>query len=118
MSVKQLLFNVLQDAVGDFVVGLTPEHLKLGLWSGKIELTDLEVNVEAVRKLGLPASVKEGRVAALELDIPWTALGSSPVRVFIRGVSVTACAKVKVKRAFLMIFLCARRDACVAMDTW
>ena len=28
------------------------------------------------------------------------------------------CAEIKVKRAFLMDFFCARRDACVAMDTW
>ena len=90
MSVKSLLFGVLNDAVGDFVVGLSPEHLKLGLWSGDIELKDLEVNVEAIKKLGLPLELKKGCIKALSLSIPWSSLGSSPVRVAITGVEVVA----------------------------
>lgn len=88
MSLKSLLFNVLEKAIGDFIVGFTAEQLKLGLWSGDIELRDLEVNTAAVAKLGLPVAVKGGRVASLRLSIPWSKLGSQPVVIRIEGVSV------------------------------
>ena len=90
MSVKTVLFNALQGVIGDLIVGFTADKLKVGLWSGKIELDNLEVNVEAARKLGLPVRIIFGKVARLSVSIPWTALGSQPVRIFIRGVSVLA----------------------------
>ncbi|KAH8068657.1 hypothetical protein JL721_6517 [Aureococcus anophagefferens] len=90
MSVKTVLFNALQGVIGDLIVGFTADKLKVGLWSGKIELDNLEVNVEAARKLGLPVRIVFGKVARLSVSIPWTALGSQPVRIFIRGVSVLA----------------------------
>lgn len=40
---KALLLNALHDALSDYVVGLSPERLKFGVWSGKIELNELEV---------------------------------------------------------------------------
>lgn len=86
MSVKSILFNVVQNAIGDFITGFTQDHLKLGLWSGKISLSDLQVNVEAVKKLGLPIGILGGNIESLRLEIPWSRLGSSPVKIFIDGV--------------------------------
>lgn len=40
---KALLLNALHDALSDYVVGLSPEKLKVGVWSGKIVLNELEV---------------------------------------------------------------------------
>ena len=35
--------NALHDALSDYVVGLSPERLKVGVWSGKIVLDELQV---------------------------------------------------------------------------
>lgn len=40
---KALLLNALHEALSDYVVGLSPEKLKVGVWSGKIVLDDLQV---------------------------------------------------------------------------
>ncbi|KAJ1462144.1 hypothetical protein M885DRAFT_506262 [Pelagophyceae sp. CCMP2097] len=89
-GVKAMLFKVLEDALGEFVVGFSPEHLKVGLWSGKIVLNDLEVNSAAVSRLGLPLGVKLGTVRQVSVKIPWTSLGSNPVQVMIDGVRIVA----------------------------
>ena len=57
MSVKKLLYGVLQDALGDYIEGLAPESLKLGLWSGKMELQNLRVNTKAVDELSMPVRI-------------------------------------------------------------
>ncbi|KAJ8600557.1 hypothetical protein CTAYLR_007921 [Chrysophaeum taylorii] len=93
MSLKQILFNVLQNAIGDFIVGFSADQLKLGLWSGEIELKDLEVNTAAVAKLGLPIAIVGGRVEKLRLSIPWSKLGSRPVVVSIQGVQALVAAE-------------------------
>lgn len=40
---KALLLNALHEALSDYVVGLSPENLKVGVWSGKIVLDELQV---------------------------------------------------------------------------
>ena len=105
-SLKKLVFKVLEGVLGDYIVGFNPEQIKVGLvgafqrkaggtfgraqvglWSGKMELVDLEVNTAAIAKLGLPLGVSVGRVARLYISIPWTSLGSTPVRI---GIEVRA----------------------------
>ncbi|CAM9605272.1 unnamed protein product, partial [Scytosiphon promiscuus] len=87
---KALLLNALHDALSDYVVGLSPERLKFGVWSGKIELNELEVNPEAVNQLRLPVKIIHGTINRLEVDIPWAKLGSRPVKVLLQGVSILA----------------------------
>lgn len=43
---KAILLNALHDTLADYVVGLSPEKLKVGVWSGKIVLDDLQVNAK------------------------------------------------------------------------
>lgn len=45
---KALLLNALHDALSDYVVGLSPERLKVGVWSGKIVLDELQVQDDRV----------------------------------------------------------------------
>ncbi|CAM9659912.1 unnamed protein product, partial [Ectocarpus sp. 8 AP-2014] len=85
---KSLLLNALHDALSDYVVGLSPERLKVGVWSGKIVLDELQVNPDAVNQLRLPVNIIHGTVKKLEVDIPWAHLGSRPVKVLLQGVSV------------------------------
>lgn len=46
---KALLLNALHDALADYVLGLSPEKLKVGVWSGKIVLDDLQVGENRAR---------------------------------------------------------------------
>lgn len=48
---KKLLLNSLRSVFADYVVGLTDDKLKLGVWSGYLELHDLQVRVAGVATL-------------------------------------------------------------------
>eukprot|EP01041_Mallomonas_annulata_P004154 gene4154-8257_t len=83
---KRLLLNVLVEFLGDYIEGLSEENLKLGIWSGKLELRNLALKVSTLHKLDLPLTALHGSVKNLKVTIPWTSLESSPVRIVIDGV--------------------------------
>jgi len=85
---KRLLLNVLVNALGDYIEGLTEENLKLGVWSGQIELNNLVLNRKSLHKLNLPLTVVYGSVSKLKVYIPWTSLDSSPVKITVDGVTL------------------------------
>ena len=87
---KRLLLNVLVDVLGNYVEGLNPENLKLGIWDGKIELSDLKLKRTALDGLNLPISVSHGSLKRLEVSIPWASLESKPVIVVMDGVYLQA----------------------------
>lgn len=68
---KQLLLNILGDVLGNYVDGLSVENLKLGVWSGKIELHNLQLKRTALDGLNLPISVSHGSLKNLIVRIPW-----------------------------------------------
>ena len=86
LGVKSLIIDVLQRTVGEFIVGLDQDNLKVGVTSGEIVLTDLELNTAALARFHLPVDVRSARVESLRVEIPWVALSSKPVRIEILGV--------------------------------
>lgn len=87
---KRLLLNILVDVLDDYVEGLSIENLQLGVFSGKVELNNLQLKRTGLDKLNLPISVTHGSLKQLKLKIPWTALESKPVRVIIDGLYLQA----------------------------
>lgn len=87
---KSLLLHVLVDVLGNYVEGLTAENLKLGVWSGKIELNNLQLKDSALDQLNLPLKVVKGSLKKLRVKVPWTQLESKPVEVYIEGVYLLA----------------------------
>lgn len=87
---KSLLLTVLVDVLGNYVEGLTRENLKLGVWSGNVELSNLQLKASALDQLSLPVRVVRGLLSNLRVEVPWTALDSKPVEVFIDGVYLLA----------------------------
>ena len=85
---KSLLVSVLERNLGHFVES-DLSSLKLGLWNGKIRLADVALKPEALYTLGLPLSVRSGKIASLELDIPWRHLGKEKVVIRLTGVEAT-----------------------------
>ena len=84
---KKLLLRALVDALGDYIEGLTEDNLKVGVWSGNIELKNLVLNRNIVNKFPLPSvSIHHGTVSKLTVSIPWTSLDKNPVKVRVDGV--------------------------------
>ena len=80
------LATVLNKVLGDFVEGFNGEQLNVSLFSGKLQLEKMLIRPQAIDQLGLPVVLRYGIINSIEATIPWTALGSSPLKVEVRGV--------------------------------
>lgn len=87
---KHLLLNILVDLLGTYVEGLSIENLKIGVLSGKIEFSNLQLKRTGLDALHLPISISHGSLKRLRVKIPWTALETKPVRVNIDGIYLQA----------------------------
>jgi hypothetical protein len=96
---KKALLDVLEQTIGKYVKNLDAESLNVAVWSGKIELHSLELDVRAVNSeldrqaaetpnLAVPFKVVSGSFEGLEIDVPWSALMSRPVILRARGLKV------------------------------
>eukprot|EP01035_Chromulina_nebulosa_P019459 gene19459-25341_t len=87
---KRLLLGLLVDVLGSYVEGLTEENLKVGVWSGKLQFTNLKLKKSALDNLNLPVTVSHGMLELLKIKVPWTSLDSKPVQVTIDGLYLQA----------------------------
>ncbi|OEU10030.1 hypothetical protein FRACYDRAFT_165020, partial [Fragilariopsis cylindrus CCMP1102] len=89
----------LQQTIGKYVKNLDPESLNVAVWSGKIELNSLELDVESINSLldkqaeeapnfAMPFKILSGRFESFQVDVPWSAIASRPVVLRARGLSV------------------------------
>lgn len=101
---KQALLDVLEQTIGKYVKNLDAESLNVAVWSGKIELHSLELNVEAVNaqldrqaaltpNLDIPFRIREGKFQKFQVDVPWAKLWSKPVVLRAQGLHMTAVSK-------------------------
>ena len=96
---KKAILEVLESTIGRYVLNLDAESLNVAVWSGKIELQSLQLDVAAVNSelsrraheapnLACPFKVCEGRFDKVQLDVPWARLSSRPVVFRARGLWV------------------------------
>lgn len=96
---KATLLDVLEKTIGKYVKNLDPESLSVAVWSGKIELNSLELDVESINSmldkkaeeapnLAMPFKVLSGRFESFQVDVPWSQISSRPVVLRARGLSV------------------------------
>jgi len=96
---KKALLDVLEQTIGKYVKNLDAESLNVAVWSGKIELNNLELDVAAVNaeldrqatetpNLALPLQVLSGNFHSFEVDVPWASLTSRSVVLRARGLHV------------------------------
>ncbi len=83
---KRLVLSALRRVFADYIVELNEENLRLGVWNGRLELENLQINNEAINALQLPVRVISGEVIKFRVYIPWLSLDRTPVRVEIDGV--------------------------------
>ena len=74
MVLEGLLVSILQRHLGQFLDS-DLKALKANLWKGKMSMKNVALRPDALYALGLPLSVKAGRIDLLEIDIPWRRIG-------------------------------------------
>ncbi|KAF5301566.1 hypothetical protein FQR65_LT08871 [Abscondita terminalis] len=87
---ESVVARLLNQILGKYVVDLDTENLNVGIFSGQVQLTDLQLKAEALYELNLPIRVKIGTIGRIWLKIPWNLLWNEPVVVTIEDVLITA----------------------------
>ncbi|CAA6669753.1 unnamed protein product [Spirodela intermedia] len=89
--------SLLQRYLGNYVRGLNKEALKISVWKGDVELTNMQLKPEALNALKLPVKVKAGFLGPSELrciliicHVPWSRLGQEPVLVYLDRILILA----------------------------
>uniref|UniRef100_H3AXY1 Vacuolar protein sorting 13 homolog A n=1 Tax=Latimeria chalumnae TaxID=7897 RepID=H3AXY1_LATCH len=99
MVFESLVVDVLNKFLGDYVVNLDSNQLKLGIWGGDVVLKNLEIKENAISQLDVPFKVKAGHISKLDLKIPWKNIYSQPVEATLDGVYlliVPVASKIKI----------------------
>lgn len=78
--------SVLNKVLGDFIENLNPAQLNLSVFKGKINLRNLGLKAKVMDLLGLPFKLKFGIIGKIDVDIPWSSLGSTPLVVEIEDI--------------------------------
>ncbi|KAF7285850.1 hypothetical protein GWI33_009822 [Rhynchophorus ferrugineus] len=80
--------RILNQLLGKYVQDLDTENLNVGIFSGKVQLTDLKLKPEALYELRLPIEVIAGTIGKIWIQIPWTALWNHSVIINIEDVHI------------------------------
>ena len=65
---EDIVANALQNALGNYFVGVEKQRLKVDVFSGHIELKNLPVREDALSSFQIPYRVRWGMVAAIILQ--------------------------------------------------
>ena len=84
---KSIVLGILMETLGDYI-DFSRDQLKMAVWSGEINISDLSLKSTSLDKLDLPIVFHGGSLSSLHLTIPWTEIGNVPVRVVLDGLCV------------------------------
>jgi len=90
MVLESVVSSVLNQVLSAYVENFNPKQLNVGIWGGDIKLKDLKLKKGALDKFRLPVDVLDGSISSLVLTVPWTALGSRPVKAVIENIYLLA----------------------------
>lgn len=79
--------NVLNSVLGSWVENVNSEQLKLSIFSGQVNLSNLMLKESAIDSLGFPFKLRSGCIKSLDIDIPWSSLASNPLKIQITGIN-------------------------------
>ena len=82
---KQALQGILSDLLGKYVDGLSLDNLRVGIFSGNIEIQNLTLKLNVLDQFNLPLRLIKGSIGTIKITIPWTNLGSKPVIFSLDG---------------------------------
>ena len=90
---ESLVATLLNRLLGMYVKNFDANQLSVGIWSGKVQLKNLELRREALDQLKLPINVVEGHLGLLILEIPLSNLRGKPVKINVEDVFLLAAPK-------------------------
>ena len=85
---ESVIAYFLRSYLGEYLENVATDQLSFLLLSGCVEIENLPVKTDGIRKLRLPINIKAGFVRKLKLKIPMSALKSQPWEVVIQGLYV------------------------------
>ena len=86
MVFENIVASILEKHLGQYVLGLKKENLKIAVKNGTVFLENLEVNKMAFESLNIPITVKRGCIGKLQVCIPWTSLEKDPTSLIIQDI--------------------------------
>ena len=81
---ESLAATLLNRLLGSYVQNFDPDQLKVGIWSGDVQLKNLTLRKDCLDSLDLPVDVKYGVLGDLVLNVPWSNLKNKPVNIIIQ----------------------------------
>ncbi|XP_064629495.1 intermembrane lipid transfer protein VPS13A-like isoform X5 [Lineus longissimus] len=90
MVFESLAAGLINKYLGKYIQNLDTDNLKIGIFSGHVELSHLQLKPEALFELDLPIEVKAGYVGKISLNVPWTSLYTLPVIASVEDVYLLA----------------------------
>eukprot|EP00588_Corethron_pennatum_P019656 CAMPEP_0194331756 /NCGR_PEP_ID=MMETSP0171-20130528/56778_1 /TAXON_ID=218684 /ORGANISM="Corethron pennatum, Strain L29A3" /LENGTH=123 /DNA_ID=CAMNT_0039093359 /DNA_START=100 /DNA_END=467 /DNA_ORIENTATION=- len=87
---KKAILDLLETTIGQYVLDIDPKSLNVAIWGGNVQLHNLRLDTEAINGklrqmsadqpgLSLPLRVSGGGVGFVEVEVPWTKIGSKSV---------------------------------------
>lgn len=93
---ESVLADVLTRVLGQYLEGIDRDSVRFGAWSGQIELRGVALRPEALAVLfealgmDLPVTVEAGFIGLLSLHVPWNAIGTTPVQIYMEDIIIMA----------------------------
>ncbi|SOV18191.1 conserved Plasmodium protein, unknown function [Plasmodium sp. gorilla clade G2] len=84
---ESLVEKLLNKFLAPYVEGIE-RNLHLGVWSGNIVLENLKLKPQITEILDLSFKIIHGNIGRINIQIPWSSLGKSPVCVLIKNVHI------------------------------
>ena len=78
-----LLESLLRKVIGEYVEEIDSKNLNMSVYSGVIDLNDLQLKKSIFSQFNIPIKLVIGRIKKLFVRVPWNALSSKPVQLEI-----------------------------------
>jgi len=85
---EKLIEQLILKYLGDYIEGIDPNNLSLGLWSGTLTLEKIKLKAKAIDDLKLPFKLSFGLINKLSLSISWKTNFSEPTEITIDGLNI------------------------------
>ena len=83
---EALLEKILKSSLGKYLNGLDEKNLKIGVWSGNVEIENVSLKSSVFELFHFPLNLIYSYIGKISLKIPWKSLSSAPVEVLIEKV--------------------------------
>lgn len=69
---------------------LSPSDVGIGIGGGRLVIDNVKLRAETLNSHRLPFHIHQGRAGRLRVNVPWSALSSSPVQLYLENIHLIA----------------------------